>query len=1040
MFITDLAIRRSTAVFVLVAVILVSGTSSYISLPREASPDISIPVIIVSTPYFGVSPSDMETLVTQPIEKELKNIANVKEILSASSEGFSSITIEFEPDTDIDNAMQRVRDKVDQAKPDLPEDAEEPVITEINFSNFPVMIINISGDYSLQTLKDVGKNLEDRIESIPGVLDVTLAGGLEREVKVNLDPEKLRYYNLEVKDVIDTIKDENLTIPGGSIDIGSYKYLVRVPGEFKTTGIIGDLVVKVRDGRPIYIRNIADVEYGFKEAGSHARLNSVQCVSLSITKRSGENLIRISDDIKALIEREKLNYPPGTTFSITADASDDIRKMVDDLENNIISGLILVFLVLVAFLGFRTSLFVALAIPLSMLISFSALQAMGFTLNMVVLFSLILALGMLVDNAIVIVENIYRHGEEGFAMGEAARRGTREVAMPVIVATVTTLCAFFPIIFWPGIMGEFMKYLPKTLIITLSASLFVAMVINPVFCATLLRVRPRNGKMHEREDHLLLVRWYRSFLRSALKRPALTLSASAATLVVVLILYLIFGYGTQYFPATDPSKVFIDIETPLGTNLDTTDIIGREVEKEMKNQSDIKHYVANIGVSTGRFDFGGGSESGPSNKARIAVDFVDMEKRLQSSEITAEEIRRSVSGITGAVIKVQKERHGPPTGPPVNIEISGKDYGLLGKLAEEVKRRIKDIPGVVDLDDDYKVGRPEVRVWIDREKAAIYDLTTKKISNTIRTAIRGTEASTFREYEDEYDITVRFREEKRSSIQDIKDIMIAHEGKQIPLSNIARVELSGGPGTIMRKDLKRVVTVSSQVEGRLKTKVLGEVRESLASIDLPRGYRIEYTGENVERKKSEGFLKKAFLLAVLMIAFLLVLEFNSIVTSGIIMLSVILSMIGVFIGLLITKTPFGVIMTGIGVISLAGVVVNNAIVLLDYTIQLRERGLHNMEAIVTAGMTRLRPVLLTAVTTILGLIPMATGYYFDFKKMAWITGSESAQWWGPMAVAVIFGLAFATLLTLVVVPVLYSVLESAKERVRRWIGGRDSAA
>lgn len=1034
MFITDLSIKRSVAVFVLVIIIIVAGTSSYMSLPREASPDITIPVIIVSTPYFGVSPSDMETLVTQPIEQELKNLGDVKEIRSSSSEGISSITIEFEPNTDIDSALQKVRDKVDVAKTELPDDAEEPIIQEINFSNFPVMIVNISGDYGLERLKEIGENLEDKIEGVTGVLDVTLTGGLEREVKVNVDPEKLRYYNLEVKDIIDTIRDENLTIPGGSIDIGSYKYLVRVPGEFEATSIIKNLVLKSIDGRPIYMRDVASVIYGFKDPASHARLNSIQCVSLSITKRSGENLIRMADEIKALLESEKEKYPSGIVFSITADASDDIRKMVDDLENNIISGLILVLLVLLAFLGFRTSLFVALAIPFSMLISFFVLQSFGFTLNMVVLFSLILALGMLVDNAIVIVENIYRHGEEGLDMTTAASKGTSEVAMPVIVATITTLCAFFPMIFWPGIMGEFMNYLPKTLIITLTASLFVALVINPVFCAKLLKVKKREGTITDRTDHKVLVRWYKLSITYALQYPVITLAVSVMTLILVIVLYAFLGKGVEFFPDTDPSKIFIEIEAPLGTRLDVTDKITKLAEKNIGNYQDVKHYVANSGVSTGKFDMGGGgSDAGPANKARISVDFVDMEKRSTSSELTSDDIRRDVLGISGALIKVQKERHGPPTGAAINVEISGDDYQKLGELSGVAMKMIETVAGVVDLDDDYKVGSPEVRIWIDREKAAIYDLTTKKIANTIRTAIRGTEASTYREFEDEYDITVRFMEEKRSSIQDIKDIIIAHEGKQVPLSNIAGVEFSSGPGSIMRKDLKRVVTISADVEGRLKTAALAEVQEKLKALDMPPGYSIDYTGEQEEQRKAEAFLEKAFILAVLLIAFMLVLEFNSIIISSIIMFSVVLSMIGVFMGLILTQTPFGIIMTGIGVISLAGVVVNNAIVLLDYTVQLRERGIKKIDAIVMAGMTRLRPVLLTAVTTILGLIPMATGFYFDFKKMHWITGSESAQWWGPMAVAVIFGLAFATVLTLLVVPVLYLVLDNLSEKMKKMV-------
>ncbi|MBE9503098.1 MAG: efflux RND transporter permease subunit, partial [Proteobacteria bacterium] len=508
------------------------------------------------------------------------------------------------------------------------------------------------------------------------------------------------------------------------------------------------------------------------------------------------------------------------------------------------------------------------------------------------------------------------------------------------------------------------------------------------------------------------------------------LGLSTATLILVIILYAFFGHGVEFFPDTDPNKVFIEVETPLGTNVETTDAVTKEVEKIIHTMpEDISQFVANVGISTGAFDFGG--DSAPSNKARVAIDFIAMEKRKISSVVTTEKIREKVESIIGGTIKVAKEEHGPPTGPPVNIEISGDDYEQLGSLAAKIRLNIKDIPGLVDLEDDYKVGRPEVKVWIDRDRAALYDLTTRKIASTIQTAIKGTEASTYRELEEEYDITVRFIRERRNSIQDIKDITIAHEGKQIPLSNVARIELAGGPGTIMRKDLKRVITISAEAEGRLSTEVLKEVQESVATIDLPAGYSIKYTGEQEEQKKSEAFLKKAFIIAVLLIAFILVLEFNSIITSSIIMFSVLLSLIGVFAGLMITGTPFGIIMTGIGVISLAGVVVNNAIVLLDYIIQLRERGQEKREAIINGGMTRLRPVLLTAVTTILGLLPMATGYYFDFKKMSWITGSESSQWWGPMAVAVIFGLAFATILTLVVVPVMYSVLESLRERVKQ---------
>jgi len=1033
MYITNVAIKRSTAVFVLIAGITIAGSSSYISLPREASPDITIPFIIVNTPYLGVSPSDVESLVTKPIEKKLQSIENVKEIRSASGEGFSRITVEFDPTVDIPDALQKVRNKVDQAKPDMPEDIEEPIISEINFSNLPVMIINISGKYGLERLKKIGDDFKDRIERIPGILSVTLTGGLEKEVEVNADPAKLRFYNISVDDLLKTIKDENLTIPGGSFDLGNYKYEIRVPGEFKNPALIENLVLKMKGGRPIYLRDVAEINFGFKEVESYARLNDVTCISLSITKRSGENLIRISDEIRELINDAKTVYPSGTSFSITSDKSEDIRKLVDDLENNIISGLILVLLVLFTFLGFRTALFVALAIPFSMLISFITLEVFGLTLNMVVLFSLILALGMLVDNAIVIVENIYRLAESGMNIKEAARKGTSEVGIPVVVATVTTICAFFPILFWPGIMGEFMGFLPKTVIIALCASLFVALIINPVFCASMLKIKSGGNSESKENNDGISIKLYRIFLIKALSHPFITLFLSFFTLVFVLVLYYFFGHGVQFFPDSDPAKIFIEIETPVGSNLATTNSITKQIEEQLIKIKDIKQYVSNVGITTGVFNNVGGS--GPSNRARIAVDFVEMKERAQSSFTTIDDIRRETELIAGAKIKVEMERHGPPSGPPVNIEISGDDYKILGNIALKVQGRIRNIKGLVDLDNDYKTGRPELMVGIDREKAALFGLSTRKIANTIRTAIKGTKASTYRKYEDEYDIIVRFKEKNRSSIQDLRDIHIAHEGKQIPLSDIASFELISGAGTLLRKDLRKVVTVSAKVEGRLPAEVLEEVRQIVKDLNLPDGYNIEYTGENEEQQKSETFLKKAFLIAVILIAFVLVFEFNSIMTASIIMLAVILSLIGVFAGLLITGTPFGVIMTGLGVISLTGVVVNNAIVLLDYMLKLRYKGMEKTKAVVTAGTTRFRPVLLTAVTTVLGLVPMATGYYFDFKNMEWITGSESSQWWGPMAVAVIFGLSFATILTLVVVPVIYSVLDDAKVKAERWLAG-----
>ena len=1025
MSLSNLAIENKTSVFVLTGLIVVMGWMAYSSLPREAAPSITIPIIFVATPYFGVSPADMENLVTQPIEKRVKELSGIKEITSTSSEGISTVVIEFEPDVNIDNALQKVRDKVDLARTDLPEDAEESSIQEINLENVPIMVINIAGPHSLVTLKDIAENLGDRIETISGVLDVTIAGGLEREVQVNVDPDRLTYYNLGLQDVIDTIREENLNMPGGSIKTESLKYLVRVPGELSKPEELEHLVIKSRNGQPISIRDVATVRFSFKEPTSYARFNGLPCVSLNVQKRSGENLIRIADAVKEVLAEQRKRLPETVEFTVLADQSKQIRSMVSDLENNIISGLILVVLVLFMFMGGRNALFVAIAIPLSMLLSFIIIQAMGYTMNMVVLFSLILALGMLVDNAIVIVENIYRHREEGATLIEAAKQGTGEVAGPVIASTITTLCAFMPMLFWPGLIGEFMSYLPATLIITLSASLFVALIINPTICSVLITVNTN------KQDQLWLKRFrhrYNQLLWWALDHRGRVMAITCGALVGMSVLYGFVGKGVEFFPETEPNQAYIDITAATGTRLEVSDTIIRKVESAVTGIGDVEKYMSNVGSSSDPTDFGGGGGGGTPHKSRVIADFPDRQDRSRSSFTTVEEIRSYLEELVGARVDIVTPNQGPPTGEPINVELVGEDFAVLGRLTKEVTRRIKDIPGLVDLKDDYDSGRPELKVIINREQAALLKVNTLKVAQTVRTAINGTKASEYRVGEDEYDIVVRFAEQNRGTFADLERVNILHEGVQIPLANLAHLKITGGMGAIRRKDLERVVSINGNVEGRLVNDVLKDVQDNLSRFSLPSGYAVRYAGENVEQDEASAFLSRAFLIALLLIGLVLVTQFNSLTMPFIIMMSVIMSLIGVFLGLIVTGMPFGIIMTGIGVISLAGVVVNNAIVLIDYIQKLRARGLSRRKAIVQGGETRLRPVLLTAITTILGLIPLSTGISFDFRTLSLEIGGESSQWWGPMGVAVIFGLAVATVLTLVVVPVMYDVLTGWTER------------
>lgn len=742
-------------------------------------------------------------------------------------------------------------------------------------------------------------------------------------------------------------------------------------------------------------------------------------------KRTGENIIAVADQVFALLEGARDLVPEGISLEVTLNQSKDIRRMVGELENNILTGLILVVAVLFLFLGLRNSFFVALAIPFSMLLSFVVIQALGMTLNMVVLFSLILALGMLVDNAIVIVENVYRHMQEGNGRVKAARIAASEVGWPVISSTLTTLCAFFPMIFWPGIMGEFMKFLPITLIITLSASLFVALVINPVLCAGFMRLRPK--ELHPQEDRTLIVRLYRRTLEIALNHSLLVTLAAFWLLIGVSAFYGKFGHGLEFMPDTEPNRAYVEIKAPEGTRLDSTDALVRQVEKMALAERDIRFVTGEAGVAPS--GEAGAESGGQSHMGKVSMEFVERIDRRESSDAVLERLRRALADFAGAEIKVEKEQHGPPTGPPINIEISGENIETLQALVAQARKLIAEVPGLVDLKDDFARAKPEIQILVDREKASLLNLSTSEISNMVKAAVSGSKLGNYRYGQDEYDIVVRLPEDRRQRLVDIENLLIPTPGGDpIPISTVATIRLAAGFGSIRHLDQKRVVTISANTLGRNSNEVLKEVQAQLVELKLPGGYQLAFSGEQEEQQKAIDFLGKAFLAALFLISLVLVTQFNSLSQTLIVMTSVILSLTGVLIGLLITVTPFGVIMTGIGVISLAGVVVNNAIVLIDYINQLRAQGLPLREALIRAGTVRFRPVMLTAVTTILGLLPMAVGVSFDFRSLSWEIGGESAEWWGPMAVAVIFGLTFATLLTLVVVPVLYKLMARWMEK------------
>jgi multidrug efflux pump len=1112
---TTFAVGHRTSVVILFVFITVAGFVAYQNIPKESSPEIAIPLLVVNTMYPGVSPADIETLITRPLEDELSGISDIREMTSTSVEGYSSITVEFATSVDMDDALARVREKVDLARPDLPSDAEDPSIMEINTSEFPIMQVNLAGEYGLVRLKELGEELQDRLEQIPAVLRADLRGGLDREVQVDVDLNRIKYYGLALTDVVDAIRNENVNVPGGSIEVGPVNYLVRVDGEFVDPSIIEDLVVGTFDGRAVYVRDLATVDFGFAERTTYARLNGTPVVTLDVVKRAGDNIIETADAVRAVIADMQPLFPPTTQVSITGDQSRDIHMMVSSLENNIISGLLLIVAVLLFFLGVRTSVFVALAIPTSMLLSFIVLSALGITMNMVVLFSLILALGMLVDNAIVVVENIYRYMEEGWSSTMAARKATGEVAMPVIAATATTLGAFLPLMFWPGIVGEFMGFLPLTLIITLSSSLFVALVILPTLCALFMRVegQPRppltpaarltlivgaavvllgmavmnvltaillvltgvavfllHRFVLDRVGHWFRLRGlpstigiYERSLRWALNHRLMVMGTCAVIFAGTFAAFVPLNHGVEFFPeSVPPAQLYVNVEAPVGSRAAFTDGITRRLEEEIQGIQgfeDAESVVATVGGSGGMFGGSGGENTGT-----IALAMLEYQDRRYDSWETLGRLQAELGReIAGADIRADRPDMGPPTGLPVNIEIAGESPETLKSLADEVLSILRDAPvadRLVGLESDLDDARPELSVHVDRERAALYGLSTRDVANAVRGAIQGVEAAKYRTGNDEFDIIVRLARPFRDQLSALEDlVVVADGGDQIPLLSVAEWEVGEGLGSIRRKDMDRMATVSADVRaGYNQNAVLAEVQQTLAGFQaegLPPGYQMRYTGQVEDQTDAQEFLTTAFMIALMLIGFILVSQFNSVVKPLIILTSVIMSTVGVFLGLMVFQMPFVIIMTGVGIISLAGIVVNNAIVLIDYIDILRQRdGMPRREALVQGGMTRFRPVVLTAITTALGLVPLAIGLNFDFfglfrelnPELYW--GGEQAAWWSPMAIAVIVGILFATVLTLVVVPVMYSLVDDigdwfartyVHEETRLRVAGADPA-
>ncbi|MCB9335694.1 MAG: efflux RND transporter permease subunit [Flavobacteriales bacterium] len=1128
---STLSVNNKTTVFVLTFIVLIAGAASYISMPREAFPEVVTPEIYVGTPYPGNSAEDIEKLITRPIEKEINSITGIDKITSSSIQGYSSIRVIFDFSVTPDEALQEVKDAVDKAKsdPEFPDDLPtDPDVFEMNFSELtPVMNVNLSGDFSMDLLEDYAEIIEDKIEALPQVTKVDIRGIQEKEVKIKVDVQKMESMEISFNDIENAVVSENMTISGGDILVDDVKRTVRTIGDFNDWREIENLIIKQEKQNIVYLRDVAVIDFEGKDRESFAREFGKPVVMCDVFKRSGENLIDASDAINKIIANLKENeFPESLTVTITSDMSEQTRTQVGELENSIIFGMLLVIGVLLFFLGLRNALFVGVAIPMSMFIAFMILSSLGVTLNMMVLFSLVLALGMLVDNGIVIVENIYRLMDEGYSAKKAAIYGAGEVAWPIIASTATTLAAFIPLAIWPGLMGEFMKYLPITLIIVLGSSLFVALVINPVLTAAFMKLeeKPANkrkvliisisltvlgllfsfsGSMgfgnlliataliiivstyfftpatKKFQDGVLpkLERMYERFLSYALrgKNPRKFIFGTIGLLIFSFVLMGVATPKVEFFPVNMPNYLNIFVELPIGSDIEATNKVAIEIENRVMNYFDeeievrgekmkrsfvIESIIGQVGQGTSDPNQGVSMGNTP-QKARITVSFVPFKERKGvSTNQIMNEVRDLVKGIPGTQISVDKDPAGPPTGPPINIEISGEDYELLIDEAEKMKQFItkQNIPGVEKLKLDIQTGKPELVINIDRQKAKRFNLSTAQIGSAIRTALFGKEISTYKEGEDDYDIVLRMDDERRYNIDNLMNQRITFRdptnGKinQVPISAVAKAEKSSTYSAINRKNLDRMITIQSNVlEGYNANEVVAAIKKSLENYQVEDNHKWKFTGQQEDQAKEMAFLSTALMIAVFLIFLIIVAQFNSVSAPVIIVTAVFFSLIGVLLGLVIFQMDFIIMMTMIGIISLAGIVVNNAIVLIDYTKLLIERrkeelGMEEDEklsieeitkTIIDGGKTRLRPVLLTAITTILGLLPMAVGMNIDFFTLFTelnpqiYFGGDNVVFWGPMSWTIIFGLTFATFLTLVIVPVMFLLIEKFKIRIRR---------
>jgi multidrug efflux pump len=1132
---TSWSIKNKTSVYLMILIVTLIGLYKFMTLPKEQFPDIVIPTIYVQTIYVGNSPKDIENLVTRPIEKQIKGItgAKIKKFTSTSQQDYSAIIVEFDTEVKTDIALQKVKDAMDKAKQDLPTDlTEEPTAQEVNLSDQPIMYVNLSGDYDMTRLKKFADDMKDKLEEIPQINRIDIVGAPEREFQINVDNYKMQSAGVTFDNIASAVQYENMDISGGLLDVGDMKRNLQLKGQFHTAFDIEKVIVKNIYGSPIYLKDIAVIKDTTKDAESFARLDGKNVVTLNIIKRSGENLIETSEAVqKVVAENKGISYPENLKAVITGDQSIKTKSSFNELVNSIIIGFILVLIVLMFFMGITNAFFVALSVPLSMFLAFVFLPVADLivgthvTLNFIVLFALLFGLGIIVDDAIVVIENTHRifvDGKGKIPVMTATKMAAGEVFIPVFAGTITTLAPFFPLLFWPGIIGRFMVYLPTMLIFTLAASLLVAFIMNPVFAVdfmnhpegekekksaifrkprfwvmigvgilldvmgatffgnllitfmllTLLNRFVLDDAIHAFQNRVLpwIMSHYENLLKWALKgwRPVQLLLGTVGLLILSIVAFVLSvnsgRVGVAFFPKGDPNQIYVYLKLPVGTSVEYTDsvtrtleakvnkVLGIDLAKDKKNEI-VESVISNVAI--GASDPSAGDRSTRSELGRIQVSFVEYEKRHgKDTKPYLDQIRAAMSGIPGAEITVDQESSGPPTDPPVNIEIASEDFDNLVKTAVNLKNYLDSIqvPGVEELKMDVDLNNPEITLTVDRERALIAGVSSAQVGSTIRTALFGKEISKIKEGKDEYKIQLRTDELYRKNLSNLLNMNIAFKdmssgsNKSVPISSLVTVEPTSTFGSVKRKNQKRLIQLRSNVlttQGYNATAVNQVIAGHIAAFTKKGdGVTIKQTGEGEQQAETGAFLGSALAVALGLILLTLVLQFNSVSKSIIILTEIVFSVIGVLLGFTIFGMEASVLMTGLGIVGLAGIVVKNGILVIEFAEELRHRGMKTREAVIEAGKTRIIPVLLTALAAILGFIPIAVGFNIDFVRMFSelnphiFFGGDNVAFWKPLSWTIIFGLAFAFFMTLIIVPAMYLIAERLRRPMRRMYGGK----